>query len=178
MTEQTPENAAEQPNETSEGAEQAPPWGDDFDPARAWHTIQSLREREKELASQNKAATAELEKQRQASMTEAEKAVADAEARGRTAAATEFGKRLARTEFDALAGRRNADFDTSSALEFVDLSRFLDESGEPDMDAIKSAVERLVPPSTAATPSYDGGVRSTSSSTDFNQVLRQAAGRA
>lgn len=29
-----------------------PPWGDDFDPARAWHTIQSLREKEKELAKQ------------------------------------------------------------------------------------------------------------------------------
>lgn len=30
----------------------APPWGDDFDPARAWHTITTLREREKELAKQ------------------------------------------------------------------------------------------------------------------------------
>ena len=28
----------------------APPWGEDFDPARAWHTIQTLREREKELS--------------------------------------------------------------------------------------------------------------------------------
>jgi predicted phage gp36 major capsid-like protein len=26
----------------------APPWGDDFDPARAWHTIQTLREAERE----------------------------------------------------------------------------------------------------------------------------------
>jgi hypothetical protein len=31
---------------------ETPPWGEDFDPSRAWHTIQSLREREKELTKQ------------------------------------------------------------------------------------------------------------------------------
>lgn len=30
-------------------APEAPPWGTDFDPARAWHTIQTLRARESEL---------------------------------------------------------------------------------------------------------------------------------
>lgn len=172
MSEQTPEMTAEQAEETpQEGAEQeAKTFDADY--------VANLRKEAAKYRTEAKAATAELEKQRQASMTEAEKAVAEAEARGRTAAATEFGKRLARTEFDNLAGRRNADFDTSSALEFVDLSKFLDESGEPNLDAIKAAVERLVPQPTGGLPSYDGGARSTTKSTDFNQVLRQAAGRA
>jgi hypothetical protein len=111
-------------------------------------------------------------------MSESERAVAEAESRGRTAAATEYGKRLARTEFDAVAGRRNAQFDTSGALEFVDLSRFLDDNGEPDSKAIKAAVERLVPAADAGPAGFDGGARGTAKADDFNQVLRRAAGRA
>ena len=40
----------EQAPEVPEPKPETPPWGDDFDPARAWKTIQSLRAREKELA--------------------------------------------------------------------------------------------------------------------------------
>ena len=35
-----------------------PPWGDEFDPARAWQTITHLRDREKELESEAKQAKA------------------------------------------------------------------------------------------------------------------------
>jgi len=173
MSEQTTEAPVEQQSaETSqEGAEQESKTFDaDY--------VANLRKEAAKYRTEAKAAAAELEKQRQASMTEAEKAVAEAEARGRSAAATEYGKRLARTEFDAAAGRRNADFDTASALEFVDLTRFLDENGEPDSKAIKSAVERLVPESSGGIPSFDGGARNATKSSDFNQVLRRAAGRA
>lgn len=51
MTEPNPAVPAQE--QTQQPAEtQTPPWGDDFDPARAWHTITSLREREKELSRQ------------------------------------------------------------------------------------------------------------------------------
>lgn len=116
-----------------------------------------------------------LEKQQRASMTEAERALAEAETRGRTAAITDFGKRIARTEFDAIAARRNPDFDTASALEFVDLGKFVGEDGEPDTKAIKAAVERLVPERTQAA-TFDGGARSTATSTDMNTLIRRAAG--
>jgi hypothetical protein len=165
---EAPEQSAEQPQE---GAEQEPKT---FDA----EYVANLRKEAAKYRTEAKAHASELEKVRQASMSEQEKAVADAEARGRTAAATEYGKRLARTEFDAAAGRRNPDFDTASALEFVDLSRFLDESGEPDAKAIKAAVERLVPQPANGAPSFDGGARSATKANDFNQVLRQAAGRA
>jgi hypothetical protein len=130
-------------------------------------------------AKENRAAAAELEKQRKASMSEAEKAVAEAEERGRTAAASEFGKRLARTEFDAVAGRRNPDFDTASALEYVDLGKFVGEDGEPDTKAIKAAVERLVPEPANGAPSFDGGTRTTAPAPQgMSQIIRKAAGRA
>lgn len=37
------------PPATAPKPEETPPWGDDFDPARAWKTIQTLREKEKRL---------------------------------------------------------------------------------------------------------------------------------
>lgn len=137
--------------------------------ARKWET----------RAKENKQAATELEKQRQASMTEAEKAVAEAEARGRTAAATEFGKELAQEKFDALAGRRNPEFDTAKALEFVDLTKFLGEDGRPDAKAITAAVERLVPAPADGPPSFDGGTRTPPPAQQgMSGLIRKAAGRA
>ena len=112
-------------------------------------------------------------------MTEAERAVAEAEERGRTAATTEFGHELARTRFDALAGRKNKDFDTDQALEFVDLGKFLGDDGRPDEAAITAAVERLVPAPTDGPPSFDGGTRTPPpAQTGMSGLIRKAAGRA
>ena len=130
-------------------------------------------------AKENLKAKSDLEKQQRAAMTDAERAIAEAEARGRTAAATEYGARLARTQFDALAGRRNPDFDSAKALEYVDLTKFLDDQGEPNVKAITSAVERLVPEANGGATSYDGGARTTArASGDMNSVIRKAAGYA
>lgn len=55
MTEPTAPAPAQEPPAGQPPAQQqpeTPPWGNDFDPARAWHTIQSLREKEKELSKQ------------------------------------------------------------------------------------------------------------------------------
>jgi hypothetical protein len=130
-------------------------------------------------SKENLQAKTELEKQRQAAMTDAERAVAEAESRGRTAAATEFGKELAQTQFDALAGRRNPDFDTAKALEYVDLGKFLGEDGRPDQKAIEAAVERLVPAAADGPPSFDGGPRTPATAPQgMSQLIRKAAGRA
>ena len=67
--------------------------------ARKWET----------RSKENHQAKTELEKQRQAAMTDAERAVAEAEAKGRTAAASEFGKRLATSEIRAQAADAQAD---------------------------------------------------------------------
>ena len=127
----------------------------------------------------NHAKATELDKQRKAAMTEAERSTSEAEERGRTAAAIEFGRELAQEKFDSLAGRRNADFDTAKALEYVDLSKFLGDDGRPNTEAITAAVERLVPAPPDGAPSFDGGTRTTPPAPQgMSGLIRKAAGRA
>lgn len=128
-------------------------------------------------AKENSGAAKAAEKARMDAMSESERAVEEAKQAARAEAATAYGKRLARTEFDALAGRRNPDFDTASALEYVDLGKFVGDDGEPDTKAIKAAVERLVPLAGTRT-TYDGGPRTTAKAGDMNSVIRKAAGYA
>jgi len=171
MSENTPEPAAqpEPQNEPAAAEADATDWKAE---ARKWE----------QRAKENKTAVRELEMARQATMTEAEKAVAEAEQRGRTAALTDFGKRLARTEFDAAAARRNPDVDTGKVLEYLDLSRFVTDDGEPDRKAISAAVERLIPAAqaqTAGSNGFDLGNRggTAASNNPMNELIRRQAGR-
>lgn len=92
-------------------------------------------------AKENSSKARELEKQQQASMTEAERAVAEAESRGRTVATQEYGKRLATSEIRAAA--LDSDRDLTGVFDYLDLTRFLDDDGEPDDKAIKAFVDGL-----------------------------------
>jgi hypothetical protein len=74
-------------------------------------------------------------------MSEQERAVADAEARGRAAAAVEYGERLAAARFAAVAAGKLAD--PTAHLETMDLKKLLDDKGQPDETLIAAAVERL-----------------------------------
>lgn len=47
-----------------DGTDETPPWGDDFDPSRAWHTIQQLREVEKEAVQLRKSVMTPEQKSR------------------------------------------------------------------------------------------------------------------
>lgn len=141
--------------------------------------LDRMKSERNEARRKAKAVEKELEELRTQSMSEAEKAVAEAEKRGRQNAMTEYGKRLAKAEFDAAAGRRNPDMDTSTVLEFVDLTRFIDDDGEPDTKAIAAAVERLVPEPAGGMPKYDGGSRTPAPAPKgMNHIIRQATGRA
>jgi hypothetical protein len=92
-------------------------------------------------AKENGAKARDYDKQRQAAMTDAERAVAEAEERGRTAATSEFGKRLATSEIRAAAADAGADL--TGVFDYLDISRFVDEDGEPDTKAIKAFVGGL-----------------------------------
>lgn len=134
MSESTTEPSTEAPETPAQEQPADQPEADQTDwkaEARKWE----------QRAKENKQAASELEKQRLAAMTEAERAVAEAEERGRTAATTEFGKRLATSEIKAAAAETGADL--TGVFEFLDLSRFVDENGEPDAKAIKSFVGGL-----------------------------------
>lgn len=83
----------------------------------------------------------ELENLRAANMSDQEKAVSDAEKAGRTAAASEYGQRLAGAEFRAAVAA--AGLDLGEAAELIDVNRFIGEDGEVNVAAIKSAVTKL-----------------------------------
>lgn len=140
---------------------------------------QALARKHEDRAKTNSNAAKELDQLRKQSMTEIERAAAEAEARGRSAATTDFGKRLARSDFTAAAARRNPGYDITGAVDLLDLARFVGEDGEPDGKAIAAAVERLVPePAGTPTPSFDGGTRTAAPvGADMNAMLRRASGR-
>jgi hypothetical protein len=175
MSEQTveaPVEEAEQSAAPPEGEREAPKTYDEA-------YVKELRAEAAKYRTAAKQAQTEAEKVKAAQMTEAERAIAEAKSAGAAEAVARFGQRLARTEFDALAGRRNPDFDTSAALEFVDLGKFVGEDGEPDVKAIKAAVAKLVPEPPKGPPSYDGGARTTAEQPfDMNKAMREALGRA
>jgi molecular chaperone GrpE (heat shock protein) len=122
-----------------------------------------------------RATQAELKKLREASQTEQEKALAEAEQRGQAAALSKVGHRLARAELRAAAAG-TVDADTLDGfLEYADLSKFLDDQGEPNTKAIAEAVKRLG--GGTRQTNFDGGARSTAAKpADMNQLIRQQAG--
>jgi len=170
MSESTPET----PVETTDQAQAAEPkiFTEDY--------VKELRAEAAKYRTEAKNAKAEIDKVRVASLSEAEKAVLEAEERGRMSAVTAYGQRLAQTEFRAAAAARNPGYDVGKALKYVNLSGLLGEDGEPDTKAIAAAVADLVPEVSGSTPpSFDGGTRQPASGgADFNQLIRQATGRA
>lgn len=89
----------------------------------------------------------ELDKLRQASMSDTERAVAEAKDAGRAEALASVGGRLARSEIRAAAAGRIDDEQLDAVLEHLDLSAFLDADGEPDADAVRKFVDRIAPKS-------------------------------
>lgn len=129
-----------------------------------------------ELKAQSKR-LAEIEDKGRTDLERAQAAVVAAETREREANAR-HGARLVRAQFDVLAARRNPDAKTSDILEYVDLSRLVDENGEPDLKALTAAVNRLVPEPAGGAPGVEGGARkSPPAGQNMDQLLRQAAGR-
>lgn len=122
-----------------------------------------------------RATQAELKKLREASQTETEKALAEAEQRGKTAALGQVGTRLARAELRAAAAGKVDAATLDGFLEYADLSRFVTEDGEPDAKAITAAITKL---GGAERPTnFDGGARtSPAPADDMNSLIRRAAG--
>lgn len=114
----------------------------------------------------------ELEQLKTQTLSDGERAVKEAETRGRAEATKELAAQLARAKFDTLAARRNADADTNSILEFVDMGKFVNDKGVVDETALASAVEKLVPEKAGATPppapipSFNGGTVQTTRQPD------------
>lgn len=174
-TETPPPTGGETPP-PSENNEAPPPAVTAEDVARLQAALDKERDARKTFERQVK----DFDTQRKASMTETERAIAEAEERGRVAVRSEYGQRLAQTEFRAAAAARDPEYDVAKALKYVNLAAFVGEDGEPDAKAITAAVADLVPErGTPPPPSFDGGTRQPATGgPSMTQLIRQAAGRA
>lgn len=131
-----------------------------------------------------KAAQAELEKAREATLTEADRLIAQAKREARDELQAEYASRVVKAEVKAAATGRLSD--VNDALVFIDPTQFeVDEEGNVDSKAIGKAIDELIKskPYLAAQRvggDVDGGARGkpTTTSGDMNSLIRQAAGLA
>lgn len=139
----------------------------------------------KELSRKNEAelrkAQAELDKIRKANETDTEKAVREAEERGRTTALASVTARLISSEIKVAASPKLQDPADAEAL-LGDVSRFADKDGNVDAAAIGKAIDDLLKSKPylgkTATGALEGGGRKTSSTGfNFNDEIRGLAGR-
>ena len=101
----------------------------------------------------NAQAIKELEQMRSAQMTDTEKAIVEAEKRGRDSALAEMRVEIARSRLAAQAAGKVADVD--ALLELVDAGKFVTDSGVDD-DGIAAVIERFtkVAPAQPAPPKF------------------------
>lgn len=103
----------------------------------------------------------ELGQMRDANATEQEKAVKAAREEARKEALGETATQLVRAEFKAAAKGRMESAALTSLLEDLDLSKFLTDKGEVDVDRIEKKVEALAPEPGPNKPPLGGGPRKT-----------------
>lgn len=124
----------------------------------------SQSRRQEDRAKANANAARELEELKKSQQTDAERAVAEAEQRGRAAVLAEYGQRLAAAEIKAaLAGIVP---DPALVLEDLNLARYVTETGDVNTEAVDALKARwtsivgnrqLAPP--PPPPPGDGGAR-------------------
>lgn len=145
---------------------ESPDWQAEVD---KWKGLSRQHEKA-ERAAQN-----ELKRLQQASMSDQEKAVVEATAKGHSDALAKVAHRLVDAEVRAAAAGRGIDADV--LLEGLDRPRFLGDDGEPDRESIEAYLDRLAPKSTKRLDLGQGARDGTPSNTDMNALLRRAAGR-
>lgn len=115
---------------------------------------------------------ADLKRKAAAAMSDQEKALAEAEQRGASAAQARSAARVAVAEFKAAAVGRVSESALAGFLEYADVSKFVGEDGEPDSKAIQSAVKKLAGAGVGGT-NFDGGARTSADKpTDMNALIR------
>jgi hypothetical protein len=124
-----------QPAEPVEATEQAAP----EDPEERIKHLTSKYEIERK--HRNKAER-ELAQLRNSQLTESEKAVEEAKAVGRKEGARSAGVRLVAAEFRAKAAEAKLP-SVSTLLDVIDLTKFVDDAGEPDTEMIQNAVDKI-----------------------------------
>lgn len=157
--------------------------GDDVELGEAGKAaLDAERRAHREAERARKALQTELDELKKKTMTDSERAVAEAKAEGRKEALAEANSKLLRAEIRTAAADKLADPGDAAVL-LGDIDRFLDKDGEPDSKAIASAIDALVKakPYLAKAGSrqapLSGGGAKPSSGLSINDDIRARAGR-
>lgn len=105
--------------------------------------LEAERKARSEAEKAAKAANAELEKLRKLTMSETEKAIAEARASARAELMAEVGAERVENAVRAATAGRNVDAD--ALLDGLDRARFLTDDGKPDTQKITEWVDRIAP---------------------------------
>jgi hypothetical protein len=112
---------------------------------------------------------AELEKLRRESMSDREKELADAEARGRQAATKDLGPKMVRAAFSAAIGDIEDDDEARAVQDTIgalDLAAFITDDGDVDAARVKTVAARITGGtamgSSGSSSDYGGGRRQSS----------------
>lgn len=143
------------PAEPSALAAPTPPAASDDLGEAGKKALDAEREARKAAEKAAKAAKAELDALRQASMSDQEKAVAEAQAKGRTEAMTALGSKLAAAEIRAAAAGRLTDEQLVALLDGLNFASFVNEDGEVDQAKVVKFVDGIAPkPDPSVTPTF------------------------
>lgn len=152
--------STETPNAETPKEEQTHPWGDDFDPARAWSTITQQREAEKELREKLASFEKAEQERADAGKTELERAIARAEKAEQAAKAAQRASVLAKSGLpEELHDFVTGETDEAIAAQVEKLTAALaaKDAGKtpgetPDADEVKTTSR----PQAALTPGHGG----------------------
>lgn len=137
---------------TASGDETSTSTGEDVSGLKS--ALASEREQRKQFEKELKALRVKADAAEQASMSDAEKAIAKARKDGAADTARTYGRRLASAELKAAAASKGVDL--SAIGDLIDVAQFVDDAGEVDSDAIGKAVGKLAK-ITAAKPGRGSG---------------------
>lgn len=105
----------------------------------------ALARKHEDQAKANKAAAKELEAVKAASMSDQEKAVAEAVAKARSETLLEVGGQLAAAQIRVAAAGRLADEQVDTLLDTVNLAKFLTDDGTVDVARVQAFVDGIAP---------------------------------
>lgn len=147
-----------------------------------WHAEaqkwQALAQKHESRAKANAAAAKDLERVRRESMSEQERAAAEAADKAKhdawQEAAAKFGHRMVIAEFRAASAGRLGSQQLEALMGRIDLTGFLTDDGDVDTAAVASFVDSLVPSDQArAFPDLGQGARgTTAASLNGDPLLR------
>lgn len=152
--------------------------------AEKWKALARKHETEAskamERAKSNSNASKELDQLRKASMTEQEKAVAQAREDASRETALRYGGRVVDAEVKAAAAAHNlSEKQVAALLAGLDRGQFVGDDGEPDVKSITEWVADVAPPPPARPgfPDLGQGARGGQSDiNDMNRLIRRGAG--